>query len=144
YEGPRPFGDGGFDAADKGLPLETWVDEATIVGVQGDTVTLDHALAPGDVAYLVAEDGFAGAPGFGFARVLADADGALQVPHHRAVDVVSDNRLLPRRSVQTSHRFADCVDPDVTARLVHRAYPLAEAQRRGWPLRDTLMAEVTP
>ncbi|MEO0599948.1 MAG: hypothetical protein AAF211_00840 [Myxococcota bacterium] len=144
YEGPGPFGDGHFDVADKGLPLESWVDEAAIVAVDGDTVTLDHALAPGHTAYLIDDGGFAGAPGFGFARVLTDAAGARQVPHHRAVDVVSDNRLLPLRSVQTTHRFVDCADPDVTVRLLHRGYPLGEALRRGWPLRDILMAEVTP
>jgi len=143
YVGPGPFGDGRFSVVDKGLPLERWLDEATIVGVQGDVVTLDHPLVDGDVAYLVDDDAAAGSPGFGFARVLADAEGDLMVPHHRAVDVVSDNRLLPQRSQVTEHHFElGCPNPQVTARLVHRAYPPSASRRRGWPLRDTVMAEV--
>lgn len=144
YLGPGPFGDGRFDVAAKGLPLEAWVDEATVTTVNGDQVTLDRALAFGDVAYRVGGDALAGAPGFGFARVLADVDGNLQVPHHRAVDVVSDNRVLPQRAVTTVHHFATgCATPEVTATLVHRGLPLSEARQRGWPVRDTVMAEVT-
>ncbi len=93
YVGPGPFGDGRLDAAEKGLPLEVWADEAEILAVDGARVTLDHALTAGDVAYRVDDQALAGAPGFGFARVLADAEGRRQVPHHRAVDVVSDNRI---------------------------------------------------
>ena len=35
------------------------------------------------------------APGFAFARVLPDQQGATMAPHHRAADVVVDNRILP-------------------------------------------------
>jgi len=143
YAGPGPFGDGRFDAAAKGLPVESRVDEATIVAVDGDAVTLDHALAAGDVAYRVDDEAWAGAPGFAFARVLADADGVRQVPHHRAIDVVIDNRIPPRQAVRTTHRFSDdCAEPEVTVRLHHRDLPLGLARSRGWELHDTVMAEV--
>lgn len=152
YTGPGPFGDGTFAVDAKGLAHETWLGQATIVAVDGDAVTLDAALPAGDVAYRVDGEGlpqdgehsraWAGTPGFAFARVLVDADGAIQVPHHRAVDVVSDNRLLPQGSFTTSHRFSGpCADPVVTARLLHRPYPLGEARLRGWENVDQLLAE---
>ena len=151
YQGPLRFGDGSFTPEAKGLPQEAFVDEAIIVAVAGDAVTLDHALAPGDHAYRVdgvglpsdgeASRAWAGAPGFAFARVLADADGTLQVPHHRAIDVISDNRISPQQAVRTVHRFATpCPDPTVDARLMHRPYPLGEARLRGWDSRDQELA----
>jgi len=154
YTGPGPFGDGTFDPAAKGLPLETWLGQATVLAVDGDQVTLDGVLPAGDVAYRVdgvglPADGeplraWAGAPGFAFARVLADDLGNLQVAHHRAVDIVSDNRLLPQQAMETTHRFvASCAAPTVTARLVHRPYPLAEARLRRWDAQDQVMAEAT-
>jgi len=154
YSGPGPFGDGTFDVAAKGLPIEEWLGEAMVVSVSGDTVLLDAVLPPGDVAYRVDGSGlpsdgetsraWAGAPGFAFARVLADAQGNRQVAHHRAVDIVSDNRLMPLQSAITTHRFAaTCAEPVVTARLIHRPYPLAEARLRQWDARDQVMAEVT-
>ncbi len=152
YDGPGPFGDGTFATPEKGLPTEAFLGERTITGVVGDVVTLDAPLPVGDVAYRVDGAGlptdgepsraWAGAPGFAFARVLADSTGALQVPHHRAVDVVSDNRLLPQDSFTTVHTFdAPCADPEVTARLMHRPYPLGETRLRRWDGRDQLMAE---
>jgi hypothetical protein len=140
-----------FDAEEKGMPIERLAGERTIVAVDPDgTVTLDAPLPAGDLVYLAdaaappSEGGdaraLAGAPGFGFARVLADASGARMVPHHRAVDVASDNRLMPRASYTTEHRFAaTCADPVVGAIVVHRAYPFALAAERAWTLRDSIM-----
>lgn len=158
YEGYGPFGDGRFDAEDKGLPVEHVVGFATVLGVAGDVVTLDGALPAGDVVYR-GEAGswpatgdpisaLAGAPGFGFARVLEGPDGARGVPGFRAVDVVSDNRLLPQSSFTTEHRFAgDCEDPDaldIRAALLYRAYPLDLARERGWEAIETVMVEGRP
>lgn len=143
YVGPGRFGDGSLQGAAGGLPSDTWADEAVVVAVDGDEVTLDHALEAGDVAYRVRGSAWAGAPGFGFARVLADSEGGRQVAHHRAVDVVSDNRLLPLQSVTTKHSFeGGCDDPDVVARLVHRNLPLGEARLRRWTIVDRTMVEV--
>lgn len=146
-----PFGDGTFDAAQKGLPVEVWAGEAAVVSVDGDLVTLDRPLPPGDVAYRVPAlpdlaDGpvtaLAGAPGFAYARVLVDADGAPMVPHHRAVDVRSDDRLMPLASWTSTHRFAaPCADPEVHAALLHRPLPWALATERRWPVSDAVIAE---
>jgi hypothetical protein len=154
YIGYGPFGDGRFDAPAKGLPELLVMGSATIIAVNGDQVTLDRGLPPGDVAHRVSGGALpingagalpqAGRPGFAFARVLADAAGQQMVPHHAAVDVVSDNRLLPQQSWTSTHRFdADgCATPTAHAVLVHRALPLALACERGWPLQESVMVEV--
>src|SRR5690606_20946227 len=86
----------------------------------------------------------AGAPGFAFARVLVGPDGRRMVPHFLAVDVASDNRLLPQRTWTTEHRFAaTCADPEVTAVLSYRRMPLELADERGYDLREAVMARVT-
>lgn len=144
YVGWGPFGDGTFDAAAKGMPVETWAGEATITGVSGDAVTLSAALPAGDVAYRVRGAGRAGAPGWAFARVLVGADGTRMVPHFAAVDVVSDNRLLPGLASTSTHRFAaTCAAPEVHAALIHRNYPYSLASERGWAIADQVMTETT-
>lgn len=154
YDGWGPFGDGTFSADDKGVPEEHWVGEVTIEALADGVPTLSGELPEGDVVYRVTtgalpEDGddagtWAGHPGFGFARVLADADGNRMVPHHRAVDVVSDLRLWPQQAWTSEHTFAaDCEAPTVHAQLLHRAYPLDLAEERGWTLTETVMAEAT-
>ena len=65
------------------------------------------------------------------------------VPHHLAVDVASDNRLLPQKSWLSVHQFAStCDDPVVRAVLIHRAYPFALSAERGWELTESVMTEV--
>jgi hypothetical protein len=153
YAGYGPFGDGRFDAAQKGLPVEEVVGARTIEAVDGDGVRFDAPLPEGDIAYRGAAavppaDGdearaVAGAPGFAFARVLVGADGTRMVPHFLAVDVASDNRLLPQQAWTSTHRFAAaCEQPTVHAVLAHRAWPVALANARGWPLTESVMAEV--
>lgn len=158
YTGFGPFGDGTFSAEEKGLPIEEVVGEVVITAVGGDgTLGFDGPLPEGDRAYLVdgvdtvpeegaVSTGLAGLPGFAFARVMVDAEGQRMVPHHAAVDVASDNRILPTRSVTTTHRFAACAAPTVRAALVHRPYPLPLARERGWAMSEAVMAaaEVTP
>ena len=153
YPGYGPFGDGRFSIEHKGMPVEEVVGSARILDVQGDLVTLDTALPAGDIAYLMDDaawptDGgaggdWAGAAGFAFARVLADASGRRMVPHFLAVDVVSDNRILPARGWQSVHVFdvgaPGCAVPEVRAALVHRAYPSDLARERGWPLTDGML-----
>lgn len=151
YQGFGPFSDGRFDAAAKGMPIERVVGEARVVAVDADgRVALDRPLPAGDVVYRgrgggLPEDGTpatarAGASGFAFARVLVGADGSRMVPHFRAVDVASDNRLLPGRTWTSEHVFAStCEAPTVHAVLVHRAYPQALADERGWTLTESVM-----
>lgn len=152
YQGFGPFGDGRFTKAQKGLAEEVVAGSRTIEAVQGGKVSFDGPLPSGDVAYRVdapasVVDGgpaltWAGAAGFAFARVLVGADGRRMVPHFLAVDVASDNRILPQHEVTTTHRFANsCPDPEVTAVLVHRAYPFDLARARGFSLVDGVIAE---
>ncbi|MBX3131309.1 MAG: hypothetical protein KF718_31605 [Polyangiaceae bacterium] len=152
YVGFGPFGDGRFSAAEKGMAQERLVAVRTVVGVQGQSVSFDQPLPVGDVAYLgespaTLVDGapasaLAGAAGFGFARVLVGADGRRMVPHFLAVDVASDNRLLPRAKFVSEHRFAaSCAEPEITARLVHRAYPWDLARERRFELTESVFAE---
>ena len=154
YQGFGPFGDGTFAASDKGMPEEQVAGQSTIASVAGSTVTFDAPLPAGDVAYRVsaaslpsdgaAASAWAGAPGFGFARVMVAADGRRMVPHFLAVDVASDNRILPQEAVTTEHRFASpCADPEVRAVLLHRAWPLVLATQRGWSLTESVMDEAT-
>lgn len=144
YAGHGPFGDGTFSPAEKGLPVEESVGVAAVTAVDGDVVTLDRTLPDGDIAYRAAGQAYAGAPGFAFARVLVGADGARMVPHFAAVDVVSDNRLLPTESWTSTHRFAaTCEAPEVHATLLHRDSPFALATERGWTITDRVMDQVT-
>ena len=128
--------------------------EATILSVSADgTVTLDRALPAADVVYRGSGAGMpadgavatarAGAAGYLFARVLVGADGARMVPHHLAVDVASDNRLLRGAPVTTTHAFdaSGCAGPvSVSASLYHRAYPPDLARVRGWTLAESYVA----
>ncbi|HNH46011.1 MAG TPA: multiheme c-type cytochrome [Myxococcota bacterium] len=152
YLGFGPFGDGHFSAAEKGMPVEVFAGEATIIATQGEFVTLDRPIPEGDIAYRgetsslpVTGDGaraVAGAPGFAFARVLVGEGGERMVPHFLAVDVASDNRLLPQTSWTSSHTFAaSCEKPVVKAVLIHRAWPLDLARQRAWPLTESVMGE---
>lgn len=151
YQGFGPFGDGRFTPEQKGMPHEDVVGEAIVTSVSGSSVTFDRVLPDGDIAYRgeplsatgdTTSRALAGAPGFAFARVMAAADGRRMVPHFLAVDVASDNRLLPQQSWTSQHRFATtCPTPEVRARLVHRAYPIELARERGWELSDSLMTE---
>ena len=153
YEGFGPFGDGRFSAQEKGMPIENTVGESTVVGVSDGVLAFDRPLPSGDRAYLGTGNkltpsdtpaAVAGAPGFAFARVLADPEGNRMVPHHRATDVVSDNRLLPQREWTSNHRFASpCAEPTVRAVLLYRPYPLNLARSRGWSLTETVMVDVS-
>lgn len=150
YHGSGPFGDGTFSAAEKGMSKLEFVGEAEVLAVGANGVlTLDHPeyLSAADVAFLAPAgdaSALAGLPGFAFAKVLSGADGEEMVPHHLAVDVVSDNRILATESFTTAHRFvATCADPEVHATLLYRAFPWSQARRYGWSLDDRVMAEAT-
>lgn len=144
YAGFGPFGDGMLAPEAKGLPIEEVAGHATVRAVAPDgTVELDRPLPAGDIAYLTRADALAGQPGFGFARVLVDATGREMVPHFAAVDVRSDNRLLPGAGWTSTHVFAtDCADATVRATLRYRAYPWWLQRERGWDQREIVMAEV--
>ena len=146
YDGYGPFAAGRFTPDEKGLPVEHVVGHAVITAVNRDRVSFDRPLPLGDVAYRISVDALervqAGQAGFAFARVLADAAGNHMVPHHRAIDVVSDNRLMPQQKWTSQHSFeSNCDTPTVRARLLYRAFPLELAKERRWNRPDALMTE---
>ena len=143
YRGVDPFADDRWTPEQRGLLREVYRGESIVVGVTGDRVTLDAPLPAGARAYLVrSEDDWAGRPGFGFARVLAAADGRRMVPHFAALDVVSDNRLMPQTEWTSEHTFAaTCADPIVHAELAYRRYPVRLAREKRWSLQTQPMTE---
>ena len=148
YPGYGPFALGGrFSPEEKGMPRERALGRRQIIAVAEDgALTLDEPPPLGATrAYLLRSDetgeGYAGRPGFAFARVPVDAEGRRMVPHFISVDLASDNRLPPQESWESSHRFpASCPAPTVEARLVYRRYPLWLARERGWTLADRSIA----
>ena len=88
----------------------------------------------------------AGQAGMDFARVLVDAQGNWPVPHHRAVDLSRDNRLLPYVGDTQTYRFelpSGCTEPQANLTLVYRAYPPGLARERGWTSTDHLVSELS-
>ncbi|HTJ83915.1 MAG TPA: hypothetical protein VL400_19485, partial [Polyangiaceae bacterium] len=152
YDGVGLFEGSALPASQKGLPLDTPAGEATVLSVTGDVLTLSTALAPaaGDRVLLgsalpaLFADGdasraLAGQSGATFAKILVDPSGRRRVPHHRAVDVVRDNRIRPQLSATTHHSFAippACTDATVTATLLYRPTPADLARQRGWEAHD--------
>ncbi|MFK7930209.1 MAG: hypothetical protein AB8H79_18620, partial [Myxococcota bacterium] len=154
YAGFGPFAEGGLDVADQGMTRWSTVSSASIVDVdvEGRVVLSAPLQTAGASTVFLSRDNsageasqpMAGLPGFAFARVLTDPEGTPMVPHHRAVDVISDNRLAPHTGFTTTHLFAaDCEDPVVEASLRYRRQPAWLAQERGWDIRDELVQGVT-
>ncbi|MBI4952440.1 MAG: carboxypeptidase regulatory-like domain-containing protein [Myxococcales bacterium] len=151
------FGNPALTPADKGMPILTPVGSAAVATVGATTVTLASALAlqPGDLVYLgeaaaVPVDGadapaLAGVPGYTFSKVLGDTAGARNVPHYRASDIVSDNRIPAAATAHTTHGFAvppGCtgVSATVTATVLYRPVPVGIGRGRGVPARDYVIA----
>ena len=156
YTGPGIFSDGGLTAEDKGMEIFTPVGTATVVGIDGEALSVDVLpdLVEGDIAYLGESwtsepvDGqpalhLAGRSGSSFSKVLVDSEGNRHVPHYRAVDMASDNRILPGKNALTSHAFEwtdDCNTADVQATVLYRPIPLHLARLRGWESADYVIA----
>ena len=156
YEGVGRFSsaEGSFSPEGKGLPELTPLGSWT--GTQGSPGVLTigglFSLQSGDLLLLseLFEDPIdqgearllAGQAGIDFARVLSDEEGSWPTPHHRAVDVRRDNRLLPYTSDTRSYRFtkpASCTKPTATLTLIYRKYPPELARERGWESVDHIM-----
>jgi hypothetical protein len=157
YPGIGFFAEAALGPADKGIPVRAPVGEARVSAVSGGGIDLDGpiaAAAPGDIVLLGDAieapplDGgvsiaVAGSAGHAFSRVLVDPAGTRGAPHHRAIDVVSDNRLPPLEPVKTWHAFSlpqGCASATVTATAVYRPVPLLLARERGWEARDWVAA----
>lgn len=156
YEGIGFFADPSLTPQEKGLEVRAPVGEAEVVSVAQGKLTLSGGLAvqSGDIVFLgdaggasildgQASAALAGAPGYAFARVLVDPAGARGVPHFRATDMVSDNRIAPQAEATTEHRFAapaGCMSATVTATVLYRPVPVRLARERGWDARDYVIA----
>ena len=159
YPGIGYFGNGTLAPEDKGMQIDTPVGEATVVAISGSVLTLSGAppALPGDIVYLGDSlpanlaDGdpsraLAGAPGYAFARVMVDPAGVRFVPHYRAVDIASDNRLPPGVDVNTQHTFAipsGCLEAEVRATVLYRPLPLPLARERAWDGRDFVVYQAS-
>lgn len=155
YDGIGLFEGALLSPSDKGIELLEPVGEASVVSVGGSLLQLDAPIPvlPGDVVYLVdaaplafvdgdASRSLAGSAGMVFARVLVDPEGDRHVPHHRAIDIASDNRIGPARALSTEHTFAmppGCGDAHVTATVLYRPLPTHLAAERGWEARDAIV-----
>ena len=150
YPGVGAFAE--MSPTEKGMPVTSVKGWSSITAVNGDQVTLDQPLPAGDFAILgeaswpqegSPSQALSSSPGFAFARVMVAPDGSRHVHHSAAVDIASDNRIMPQASWTSHHQFqSPCESPTVRAVLVHRAYPLDLARERGWTLNDSVMVEV--
>ncbi|WP_063748795.1 carboxypeptidase-like regulatory domain-containing protein [Chondromyces apiculatus] len=159
YVGVERFADPLLSAQEKGVEIHAPVGEAAVVAVAGGALTLGGALAvhDGDVVLLgealawppvdgQAVRALAGATGSTFARVLVDPAGNRHVPHHRAVDMVSDNRIPPRADGFSVHRFAladGCTEARVEVVVLYRPVPLSLGRERGAEARDYVMGTLS-
>ena len=158
YAGAGFFADPSLTPAQKGLEIRVPAGEAPVMSVAGGVLTLATALTlqAGDVVYLgeaeiwppvdgAVAPALAGASGYSFARTLVDPLGLRGVPHYRAIDMVSDNRISPQSKAVTKHAFAipaGCASATatVTAVVVYRPIPLGLGRQRGWDARDYVIA----
>ena len=157
YAGIGDFADPALSAEDKGVEVMTPVGTATVAEVTDDTLLLDGLLPleVGDQVYLGEarpEEGWvdgapsrhlAGLAGHTFSRVLVDSSGNRQVPHYKAVDMVSDNRIGPGQAALSSHGFrlpSGCTDVSVTATVLYRPHPLNLAVERAWDAADHVIS----
>jgi len=156
YAGIGVFGDPDLSAEDKGMEISDPIGQATVTEVDGDTIYLSTSISSeaGDHLYLgdawpeMAEDGdaarhLAGLPGTTFSKVLLDSEGSRHVPHYRATDIASDNRIAPGTNALTHHSFSvpsSCSTGEVRATVIYRPIPLSLARARGWDATDAIIA----
>ena len=146
YNGIPPFETGGrFSPNEKGIYDDQWAGESTLIADDNGQKLWSPAL-PNATHYFIVEPTpshlLAGKPGSGFARVMLGTNGERYVPHYKAIDVASDNRLAPGQAVTTTHLFeADCEAPRFSAKLFYRNSPAQWMQSYGWTYDETLMTE---
>lgn len=157
FSGERLRGDAVAHFGEKSAPRKAlegierldWRGQSKILAVDGQgLLSLDKPLSAGDVAFLgdaldleaAAPLRLAGTAGFAFARVMKDKQGQINVPSFRAVDIRSDNRIVPRSSWTSRHQFELlCAEPRVEAKLLYRSFPPSWVQERGWDRPDRVI-----
>lgn len=149
YDGPGTsyFSSGTLTPEQKGLEREEFLGEVSLL-VSSGTLTLAEAppdTKDGDRIYIVkAGSDLAGSPGWLYAKTLTDSEGQRAVPHYRAVDVASDNRIAPGSTGYSEHRFARH-DGMLTfeVSLMRREQPAAISDQYGWASTDTVIATLS-
>lgn len=156
YEGIGTFGGEQRTPQEKGMERMLPVDQAQIMSVDEGLIQLSNTVdvQQGDVVYLgeaLHEGTFegqdslsiAGHAGYAFSKVLVDAQGNRHVPHYRAIDIASDNRIAPGSNMRTHHEFTipqGCDSGQIEAQLLYRPIPISLAQPRGWDAKDHVIA----
>jgi len=159
YAGVGLFSDETLSPEDKGMEIDIPVGTIHIVDISGDVLMLETpiSLEEGDRVFLgdalpeslddeAPSHHLAGASGYTFSRVLTDSAGNRQVPHYKAIDMVSDNRIGPGENALTSHTFAwpsSCSTADVRATVMYRPHPLNLAVERNWEVTDYVISKAT-
>lgn len=157
YDGIGYFANSDLSAAQKGMEIFAPVGEAVVLSAAAGVITLDTemVLQSGDRVYLgdawpdtvvdeAASLHLAGKAGYAFSRVLVDSSGNRHVPHYRAVDMASDNRIGPGGRALTTHSFAlpqGCDSGQVRAKVLYRPLPVEMAELRGWEAKDYIIVE---
>lgn len=155
YDGIGLFEGSALSPEEKGLARHTVVGAATLLNLQGNDLLLDGVLdwQVGDLIYLgdaapaLAEDGpsraLAGEAGALLSRVMRDPQNQLGVPHYRAVDIASDNRIGPKRTQTMTLGFetpVGCSEATVSVQVLYRPLGWALARERGWDATDYLVS----
>jgi hypothetical protein len=159
YQGVGYFGEVDRTPEEKGMEQYAPIGSALVVSIDESQVQLDATLdvLPGDIVFLgevwpdEPNDGqnsmaLAGEAGYSFSKILIDAEGNRHVPHYRAIDIASDNRISPGTNVVTEHVFSipsECNTGTVTATVLYRPIPLAFAQERAWEAVDYIISQGT-
>lgn len=155
YSGMGYFSQADLSPQDKGLALEEPVATWTVTpDAQGKIALYPNALQPGDRVSLSPEwdpestevQPLAGLPGQHFSKVLTDSAGEPMVPHYKAVDIQSDNRIAPGSFQVSQHRFElpqGCTAPELQATLLYRPHPWELANTYGWQAQDHTVIEST-
>src|SRR5207253_10974598 len=86
--------------------------------------------------------GFAGAPGWLYAKQLKSSDGLHAVPFWLARDEPEDTRLLPGQPDRREFRFAPGAE-HVRVRLLYRRFWHEVAQGKGWPDNEVTVSDRT-
>ncbi|NUQ78715.1 MAG: carboxypeptidase regulatory-like domain-containing protein [Polyangiaceae bacterium] len=156
YAGIGFFADPGLSPEQKGIEIREPVGEAKVLAAGAGTISLSAALPlqAGDIVFLGDEEAgppadgdiakaLAGTPGYAFARVMTGPGGERGVPHYKALDIASDNRIAPQAEATSEHRFAippGCGTATIAATVLYRPVPLHLARERGWEARDYVIA----
>ena len=145
YDGIPPFHLGGrFEPEEKHLYSDTLIAESLLTRDETGTLRWVPDIPDASFYYVITPEhgrALAGSAGFGFARVTLGSSGERYVPHYKAIDIASDNRLAPNQSWRSVHQFdANCENPTFDAILTYRDSPINWERQYGWSVSEHPMA----